>query len=94
LCKIGYTKYDPGKKVKELEKRYGRPFQFEWMRCTPGPKIRCHKIEEWWKHVINQEKSPVEGEEFYQADPEWLRTKLNEASELSKYPISFSVCHA
>lgn len=94
LCKIGYTKFDPAEKKERLEKAHSKTFQFEWMRCAPGGKQRVLNIESWWKHTVNRETAPVEGEEFYDADPEWLRDKLREASELSQYPISFSKHHA
>lgn len=94
LCKIGYTRLGPSKKAEELKSRYNKDFQFEWMRCAPGGKQRVYKIEGWWKYTVNRETSPVEGEEFYDADPEWLRDKLCEAAELAQYPISFTKCTA
>jgi hypothetical protein len=94
LCKVGYTSLEPTEKAQQLNSRYDKDFQFEWMRCTPGGEQRAHKIEGWWKHLINKDREPILGKEFYEADPEWLRDKLREASELSEYPISFSRHHA
>jgi hypothetical protein len=90
ICKIGYTSKRPDDKLKMLGGEYEHSFTLAWIIPVCRSSSVATKLEGWWKHEIERDKKPVEGEEIFRATPDELYEQLVEAASVGQFPVTIN----